>query len=252
MKFIQNFDYKTLVLAIITIVLGIFAELVLKKVFTGFAEKIVPTDKINKKRQTYVKLVNNTIKYVLIFVVIMIILELYGINITSILAGLGIVSLIAGLALQDALKDIIMGINLIFDEYFEVGNIVKMGDIEGKFVSIGLKVTKIIDINNGNTYVIANRNIGDAITVGSKFDYDITVPETTTDFDSIIKNDIIKQIDKLPNVIKVEYLGIENFNSNSVCYKIRINTKPEVKDTLRRKVNEIVRNIMKENNIDKL
>ena len=53
MKFIQNFDYKTLVLAIITIVLGIFAELVLKKVFTGFAEKIVPTDKINKKSKIF-------------------------------------------------------------------------------------------------------------------------------------------------------------------------------------------------------
>ncbi len=252
MKFIHNFDYQTLLLAVLTIFLGVLVGLILKKIFTGFAKKFISSDKINKKRQTYIKLVNNVIKYALIIIVIMIILNLYGVNITSILAGLGIVSLIAGLALQDALKDIIMGINLIFDEYFSVGDIVKIGEIEGKVLSLGLKVTKISDINSGNTLVIANRNISEAITIGNWFDYEITVPKDTMDFDKIIKDEIIKKIEKLPNVIKTENLGIDDFNSKQICYKIKINTKPEAKDSLRRKINEIVFDVLKENNIEKI
>ncbi len=252
MKFIHNFDFKTLIIVIIIIVIGIFLNLILRKFLTGFAKKIVSTDRINKKRQTYVKLVNNIVKYSLIIIVIMIILKLYGVNITSILAAMGIVSFIIGLAFQDALKDIIMGINIIFDEYFQVGDIVKIGDMEGKVVSIGLKATKIVDMNNENTLVIANRNISEAITIGSWFDYDITVAESDEDVSEIIRNDIIKKIEKLPNVIKLEYLGIEKFNYNEVCYKIRINTKPEVKDSLKRKINDITRSIFKEKNINKL
>ena len=40
--------------------------------------------------------------------------------------------------MQDALKDIIRGSTILTDSYFQVGDVVKYGDIMGKVISIGL------------------------------------------------------------------------------------------------------------------
>ena len=62
-------------------------------------------------------------KYSNIFYIIatLFVLQLLGFNVSSVIAGVGIVSAIVGLSLQDALKDIIMGFNIIIDSYFSVG-----------------------------------------------------------------------------------------------------------------------------------
>ena len=48
--------------------------------------------------------------------------------------------------LQDALKDIIMGCNIILDNYFVVGDIVTYNGFTGEVVEFGLKNTKISPI----------------------------------------------------------------------------------------------------------
>ena len=91
-----------------------------------------------------------------------------GFNVTSFIAGLGVVSVIVGLAVQDALKDIIMGFNIIVDNYYSVGDIIKIGDVEGKVVELGVKATKLKDINTDNILVIANRNISQALRISDQ------------------------------------------------------------------------------------
>ena len=47
-------------------------------------------------------------KYVLLIIVSVIILQINGVNVSSIIASLGVITVIVGFALQDALKDIII------------------------------------------------------------------------------------------------------------------------------------------------
>lgn len=214
--------------------------------------KIVKTDNniINNKRKTYVRLFRNIIKYIIVIAVILIVLQINGINVTSLITGLGIISVIAGLALQDALKDIIMGFNIIVDNYFNVGDVIKIDNLTGIVVELGLKRTKIKDIDTGDILSIANRNITQALVLSNKMDIDITLPyeEKLPRIEEIL-NLIIEEISKIKEVSNVEYKNIEEFGDSAIFYRIRIYCNPELKPEIRRNSNRIIKDILDENNI---
>ena len=93
-------------------------------------------------------MISNFIKYAFFIIVFILILQINGIDVSSMVAGLGVVGIIVGFIVQDAFKDIIRGVGIISDNYFKVGDIVKYDSIEGKVISLGIKTTKIQDIRN--------------------------------------------------------------------------------------------------------
>ena len=119
----------------------------------------------SKKSKTYMKLLKSIIRYAFIIITALILLQVNGVNVSSLLAGVGIFSVVIGLAIQDALKDIIRGTSILSDNYFNVGDVVKYGEIEGKVVALGLKTTKIESLVDNNIISIANRN---AIIIGTR------------------------------------------------------------------------------------
>ena len=129
-----------------------------------------------KKRNTIVALGENILKYFFIIVACLIILSVWGVDITSFVTGLGILGVVGGLAIQDALKDIIAGINIIMDNYFVVGDIVKLNDFTGEVIEFGLKNTKIKNVD-GVVLVVSNREIASVYNLSQKSSsVAITVP----------------------------------------------------------------------------
>lgn len=238
--------YVSLAIIIVGVIIYIFSKKIIKKIIT----KNENNPKLDKKKKTYLKLFNNILKYILLVIAFIVILQVNGINVTSIMASLGVISVIVGFALQDALKDIIMGMNIVIDDYFSVGDILKIGDVEGKVVEFGLKSTRMKDINNGNIFVVSNRNISEALTISDELYIDIPLPyeEKITKMEEII-GIIIKQISELKNVIKVEYKGISEFADSAICYKIKICCNPEVKLQTKRDANRIIKLELDKNNI---
>ena len=204
-----------------------------------------------KKKKTYLKLFKSIFKYVILIVVVVLVLQVNGINVTSIIAGLGIASVIAGFALQDAIKDIIMGFNIIVDEYYSVGDVVRIGEIEGKVLELGLKSTKMVDINTNDIFVIANREISKSLVVSTQFDIDIPIPykEKISRVESIIE-EIISQVKDLKNITNIEYRGLNKFGESAIYYKIRMYAKAEYQPQLKRDINRIIKLELDKNNID--
>ena len=237
-----------LIISIIIIILGFLIYFLLKCLINKLLDK---RKYVNKKRKTYLKLFKSIFKYVILIVVVVLVLQVNGINVTSIIAGLGIASVIAGFALQDAIKDIIMGFNIIVDEYYGVGDVVKMGEVEGKILELGLKSTKMIDINTNDIFVIANREISKSLVLSTQFDIDIPIPhnEKINRVESIIK-EIITQVKDLKNIISVEYKGLNKFGESALYYKIRMNAKVEYQPQLKRDINRIIKLELDKNNID--
>ena len=242
---------KQCYLSLITIAVGIIVYVILKNLLNHYINRNKVSTKLEKRRLTYFKMFSSILKYFIIIVVILLVLQINGFNITSLLTGLGVASLIAGLALQDALKDIIMGFNLIVDEYFSVGDTVKIGDIEGIVLELGLKTTKIKDIKYGNIYVIANRNISDALTISCYADIDVQLPyeKDLKEVEPVIK-EIVKKISKLDNISNVNYRGISEFASSAILYRISFDVKPELRFQTKRDANIIIKKVLEEKGID--
>ena len=237
----------------VSLAIALFA-VIIYQIIKKIISKIIENGKNNqasKKKLTYIKLISSIVKYIIIIITAMIILEINGINIISIVAGLGIASIIAGLALQDALKDIIMGFNLIIDNYFSVGDVIKINDITGKVLELGLKATKIKDIYTESIYIIANRNIGQVLNISNLLDVDIPLPyEKSIDEIETVMLKIVNKIKNLDNVSNVSYKGLNKFGDSAIYYKIRLNVKPELQPQIKRDINRLIKIELDSQNID--
>lgn len=97
-------------------------------------------------------------KVMKVFVIIfgiLVVLQNFGVNVMSILAGLGLGGLALALAAQDTAANLFGSIMIILDRPFQVGDAIKMGDIEGNVVEVGLRSTRV---RTGGTTIISIPN----------------------------------------------------------------------------------------------
>ena len=238
---INIFD-KKLYLSIIIILISIVLYKVIQRTINKLLDRDKKNKRLDKKGKTLIKLFTNTVKYIIIVIAIALILQVYGINVNSLISGLGLVSVIAGLAVQDPLKDIVSGINIITDDYYSLGDVINIDGIEGKVIQLGVRTTKILDTKRGDIYVFANRNISKITKVSEELYIDVPLSYD----DPIIKQEkVIKEscekIQKLEHVSEANYIGLNEFASSAIIYKIKILCKPEFKYQVKRQANRILK-----------
>ena len=188
-----------------------------------------------KKGKTYFKMTKSIIKYSFVIVTLFVILQINGINVTSMLAGVGVISVIIAFAVQDVLKDMVRGIGIITDQYYHVGDVIKYNNIEGKVLSVGIKTTKIEDLKTFNVVCIANRNIEIIENVSTLINLDVPMPYEVSINDAEKAIECIlskmKNIDKIDNC---EYRGVNEIADSCIKYQIKAYCNPIYKMQVRR------------------
>lgn len=178
-----------------------------------------------KRKNTIVVLVENILKYLFIIIAILVILGVWGVDVSALITSLGILGVVGGLAIQDALKDIIMGCNIIMDNFFVVGDIVEYNGFTGEVIEFGLKNTKIQKAD-GTVFVISNRNISEIKNLSQKSaSLLISIPTAYEEQDK----KVMKVLDSICEEIntwkmskdKAIILGIDSLSSSSVDYMIK-------------------------------
>ena len=190
------------------------------------AKKLKPVIS-TKKRKTYLRMLRSIIVAAIIVIVILIVLQLLGVNVSSMLAGVGIASIIIGFALQDAMKDIFRGLEIVSDNYYDIGDVISFGSNVGQVLSINLRTTKIQDINTMNIVSIANRNI-DKVEVVTGYIY-ISAPlplRIKPSAAEAIMSEISFNVQKLPNVTSVISQGLTEITNSSLNYQLQITCDP--------------------------
>lgn len=206
-----------------------------------------------KRRNTIAALLENLIKYAIWIIAVIIIISSWGFDVSTFVAGLGIAGAVIGLAVQDAIKDIIMGCNIIMDNYYVIGDTISYKDFTGEVIELGLKNTKIKNVD-GTVLVIANRNITEVKNLSQKkATVSVTIPTSYEEKEERVEKalrEAIEEIDKLSLVTsKTEYLGIDVLNSSSVDYLIRARCKAGDQWELKRKILSIVKKSCDKNKI---
>ena len=158
------------------------------------------------------------------------ILEVYGVNTSSIIASLGIAGFVIGLAFQDTMKNALSGIGIILDNRYNVGDIVKLNDFTGEVLNLGLQTTKLKALS-GDVFTINNSAINSVVNYS---EYNtvlfIDIPISyNTDIEKLEK--VLKKLNtKVKNIENVvgdlNLLGLDQFLDSSMIYKVSIETKP--------------------------
>ena len=242
-KIVEIVLKNKLYLSIIIVIIAIIINTVVSKTI----DKLIERDKkknqrLDRKGRTVFQLFRNIFKFIIFTIAGIMILQIYGINVNSLVAGLGLVSVIVGLAIQDPLKDMISGMNIISDDYFALGDVVKIDDIQGKVIEIGIRTSKLKDTKNGNILVIANRNISKTIKVSNELyiDVPLSYEDKIEDVEKVL-NKAAETMCKLENVIDAKYIGLNEFADSAMIYKFKIICKPEYIYTITRMANKIIK-----------
>jgi small-conductance mechanosensitive channel len=101
---------------------------------------------------------------VVLGIAVVLVLGELGINLAPIVASAGVVGIALGFGAQNLIKDFIAGIGIILEDQYGVGDVVDLGEANGTVEGVGLRITRLRDVNGVVWYV---RN-GEIMRVGNK------------------------------------------------------------------------------------
>lgn len=112
--------------------------------------------------KTLDKLMQNILRYTIYFVGIMMILSLFGVNTASLIASAGVLGLAVSFGAQNLVKDVITGFFVIFEDTYQVGDFVQIGNASGVVEEIGLRSSKIRS-DSGELYIFPNGQVSTVV-----------------------------------------------------------------------------------------
>lgn len=155
----------------------------------------------------------------------------------------------------NSIKDYINGYRILNEDKFRVGDLVKVNDIVGEVIKIGLKNTIIL--NNEETVIsIPNHKI-DIVEIISitkeiaKYDFLISYDTNLEKVEILLKlmtKEIEKNVKGIEN--KVSYIAIGEKDDNKILYRIKAPVKKENKYIVQSEIRKIIHKSFKKENID--
>ena len=97
-------------------------------------------------------------RLVLWAIVLLLILDNLGVDVTALVAGLGIGGVAVALAVQNILGDLFGSLSIVLDKPFVLGDFIIVGDLMGAVEHIGIKTTRIRSIS-GEQLVFSNADL---------------------------------------------------------------------------------------------
>ncbi len=91
-------------------------------------------------------------------VVLLLILDNLGVNVTALVAGLGVGGIAVALAVQNVLSDLLASLSIVLDKPFVVGDFLVIDDYLGSVEHIGLKTTRLRSLS-GEQLVLSNTDL---------------------------------------------------------------------------------------------
>lgn len=91
-------------------------------------------------------------------VLLLLVLDNLGVDVTALVAGLGIGGIAIALAVQNVLQDLFASISIMLDRPFEIGDTINVDGLIGRVQHIGIKTTRVRSVD-GEELVFANADL---------------------------------------------------------------------------------------------
>lgn len=249
---------KILVKEVVAPIIIIIVSFILYKISNKITKKIFKL-KVRgvdrKQNQTIAGLINNIIKYIIIIIATLMILDVYNVDTKALIASLGVMSFVVGLAFQDIIKDFVAGVSIILENQYRVGDTIEVNGFRGEVLSLGMKTTRI-KAYTGEIKIIANHLITEVINYSldeTRALVDVSVAYGS-DLDKVEKvlTELCKELSKNIKELNgpVELLGLEKLDDSSVVYRLTANTTPMTHFDVQRQIRRAVKDAFDQNNIE--
>jgi MscS family membrane protein len=136
------------VLKFIDLVMGYWKERTKAEAERAFDEQLFP-------------IIRKSLKVFVVAVAALVTLDNIGVNITAAIASLSIGGLAVGLAAQDTLANLFGAVAVFVDKPFRIGDLIELTDVKGNVESIGLRSTRVRNLD-GHLITVPNKTMGNA------------------------------------------------------------------------------------------
>jgi moderate conductance mechanosensitive channel len=170
--------------------------------------------------------------FVVLGIAVVLILGELGVNLAPIIASAGVIGVALGFGAQNLVKDFIAGIGIILEDQYGVGDVVDLGEASGTVEAVGLRITRLRDVNGVVWYV---RN-GEVLRVGnSSQGYAQVVIDMPVAHDTdlercrAVMQEVADQMHAEPEWAAVllaapESLGVEQITAEGVVMRLQVRT----------------------------
>lgn len=232
------------------VIVGISILLVI--VLSFILSRLIKKQK-SKKAITVTKLIGSIVRYTISIVLIVVLLGIWGVDIMPIVTGVGVLGLVIGLGAQSLIRDLIAGISIVFDNFYEIDDVVEIKGFKGRVLEIGLKSTRLQNWK-GEIKIFSNGEITEVINFSRNpsigvVEVDVAYQENLNNILKIIEDSLENIREAFPQIIEgPNILGVVNFN-NAVTIRITVKTASEQHYAVERGIRKHLKELFEENNI---
>lgn len=230
--FIHQALPKIVVIVVIAWLLTRFVHLIASRILKTAERHSTRTAHLSQVR-TLTSVIRATGTGIIIFVALLEILPLLGLQLGPLLASAGVAGVAIGLAAQTIVKDCLNGILILVEDQYSVGDVVKLAGVGGTVEAMTLRRTMVRDAD-GTLYVIPNSQI---TTVANQTrDYSVATIQVSVDFSAdpdkvmALLKDVAMSVRNDPaykNVFLADpvLLGVDAIKGSQVIYPLQLRTK---------------------------
>ncbi|WP_432496449.1 mechanosensitive ion channel family protein [Kineococcus auxinigenes] len=210
---------------------------------------------LNERREqragTIASVLKSATTLVLGIAAVMSVLDIVGVSIAPFLASAGIAGVAIGFGAQALVKDFLSGFFMLAEDQYGVGDVVDLGDASGTVEAVGLRVTRLRDVQGTVWYV---RN-GEIIRVGNQsqgwaravLDVSVAYGEDVANVQEVLQrvgDALAAEEDWKPLVLeRPEVWGVEQMAADAIVLRLVVKTAPlqqwAVQRELRRRIKAV-------------
>ena len=158
----------------------------------------------------------------IVFGIVMILGNVFDVNVTALVTGLGIGGVAFALASKESLENLLGSFTIFFDKPFTVGDTVTLGGVTGTVEKVGFRSTRIrtfdksvVTVPNKNIISTELDNLGARPVRRVKFNIGLTYDTSVENIKNIV-DDIQKLIDEHPMTNQEGKVRFLNFGASSL------------------------------------
>jgi small-conductance mechanosensitive channel len=232
----------------------------LRKTFIHRADMRDKIDSLEaeKRISTLTAIIHGIVKIVLWVVIIMIVLQKFGINIAPFLAGAGIIGLAVGFGAQELVRDFITGFFMILENQIRRGDVAVINGTGGLVEKIEFRTITLRDFS-GTVHVFQNGKISTLSNMTKDWSamvFDIGVAykeniEKVMDLMKQVGDQLKEDKDFNDKIIEpIEIFGVNEFGDSAIIIKARLKTKPIQQWTVGREYRKRLKETFDQHNIE--
>jgi small conductance mechanosensitive channel len=199
-----------------------------------------------KSLGTLLKSITTTVVFGIAFVMV---LSEVGMNVAPILASAGVLGLAIGFGAQNLVKDFLSGVMMMVEDQYGVGDAVDLGEAIGTVEAVGLRVTRVRDVDGTVWYV---RN-GEILRVGNQsqnwartvLDISVSYAEDLARVRTVltdVAHSLWEDEDYRDIIIEEpEVWGVQNLGPEAVVMRVTLKTAPMEQWNVAREMRERIK-----------